>query len=178
MCEILLCRPLLAGKDEVHQLTLIFNLLGAPNLRIWPLLMSMPLIQNGTIDIDREQIDRPYSNLPLLFPSIHDEGTDLISRLLAYDPCKRLTASDALQHSYFQVSPFPKQEALMPTFPSLHNDLSLPLSHGTDGMMIRDHGMMIRGADLTTTSLGYKSASLFPGTRMRATSTGAKRTKR
>ncbi len=36
MGELLLHKPLLPGKNEVHQLTLIIDLLGTPSERIWP----------------------------------------------------------------------------------------------------------------------------------------------
>lgn len=36
MGELLLHKPLLPGKNEVHQLELIIDLLGTPNERIWP----------------------------------------------------------------------------------------------------------------------------------------------
>jgi serine/threonine protein kinase len=32
---------------------------------------------------------------------------DLLSDMLTYDPKKRITASQALQHKWFETSPFP-----------------------------------------------------------------------
>jgi cell division cycle 2-like protein len=37
-----------------------------------------------------------------------------------YDPAKRLTAVEALNHPFFKESPPPKDPALMPTWPSVH----------------------------------------------------------
>ena len=45
-------------------------------------------------------------------------GFDLLSRLLAYDPSKRISAADALKHPWFEENPRPKPTALMPTFPA------------------------------------------------------------
>ena len=73
-----------------------------------------------------------------------ESGIDLFHLFLAYDPKKRITvtllfiirvailtitllllfyylkASSALQHSYFRMSPYPKEAELMPTFPTNH----------------------------------------------------------
>ena len=35
-------------------------------------------------------------------PRLSDEGIDLLSKLLRYDPEKRITASEALQHPFFK----------------------------------------------------------------------------
>ncbi|KAH9596528.1 Cyclin-dependent kinase 10, variant 2 [Schistosoma haematobium] len=43
MGELLLHKPLLPGKTEVHQLELIIDLLGTPNDQIWPVCSSYAL---------------------------------------------------------------------------------------------------------------------------------------
>jgi cell division cycle 2-like protein len=49
---------------------------------------------------------------------LSENGRDLLSKLLRYDPTQRITAQEALKHPYFSESPLPKDERLMPTFPS------------------------------------------------------------
>ena len=39
----------------------------------------------------------PFSNLPSMFLDISNEGVDLLMRLLAYDPNKRLVVSTQVQ---------------------------------------------------------------------------------
>ena len=39
---------------------------------------------------------------------------------MTFDPMKRITAANALQHPYFKASPRPQTEAMMPTYPSSH----------------------------------------------------------
>ena len=48
-------------------------------------------------------------------------GVDLIADLLALDPAKRIFASKALEHTWFQENPKPKPQHLMPTYPSKAN---------------------------------------------------------
>lgn len=36
LAELLLNRPLLPGKSELHQIDLIINMFGSPNKQIWP----------------------------------------------------------------------------------------------------------------------------------------------
>jgi cell division cycle 2-like protein len=43
-----------------------------------------------------------------------------LTGLLCFDPAKRLTAQQALDHPYFSESPLPKHPELMPVFASLH----------------------------------------------------------
>eukprot|EP00455_Lapot_gusevi_P034871 TRINITY_DN3858_c0_g1_i4.p1 TRINITY_DN3858_c0_g1~~TRINITY_DN3858_c0_g1_i4.p1 ORF type:complete len:154 (-),score=46.60 TRINITY_DN3858_c0_g1_i4:85-546(-) len=43
----------------------------------------------------------------------------LLKGLMTYDPAKRMTAAQALDHPYFQEKPLPQQPEMMPTFPSL-----------------------------------------------------------
>ncbi|KAF1778154.1 Protein kinase-like domain [Phytophthora cactorum] len=50
--------------------------------------------------------------------SLSKAGFDLLSRMLALSPRKRISAKEALAHEYFQESPPPKQQELMPTFPA------------------------------------------------------------
>lgn len=50
-------------------------------------------------------------------PALSDLGLDLMAGLLALCPERRLSAAEALEHSWFQESPLPTPEWLMPSFP-------------------------------------------------------------
>jgi len=50
-----------------------------------------------------------------------------MSKLLTYDPEKRITAEEALKHPYFKESPLPKDPSMFPTFPSKANGEKLVL---------------------------------------------------
>ena len=47
-------------------------------------------------------------------------GLDLLHSFLMYDPKLRITASNAINHEYFNTSPLPQYMDSMPTFPTLH----------------------------------------------------------
>lgn len=112
--ELLLKEPFFPGKNEMHQLQLIFDLLGYPNEKIWPDYKELPVKVKSPIE--------SFSNLPHKFrKSCSDKGIDLLERMLTFDPKKRISAREALEHPYFKESPFPKDESLMPTFRSTND---------------------------------------------------------
>ncbi|KAK9786394.1 hypothetical protein WJX73_006796, partial [Symbiochloris irregularis] len=53
-------------------------------------------------------------------PAVHG-GKDLLKRMLTYDPARRITARDALEHPYFREQPIPLRLDSMPHFPSAHD---------------------------------------------------------
>ena len=108
MAEFLSMEPLLTGKSELAQCTKMFELLGTPDESVWEGFGELPHARRF-----RAQ-HNPYSQLRKRFPAtsfdgrptLTDAGFDLLSRLLTYDPKKRLAAPEALQHRWFaQPSP-------------------------------------------------------------------------
>ncbi|PNX98911.1 cyclin-dependent kinase [Trifolium pratense] len=61
-------------------------------------------------------------------PVLSDSGLDLLNKLLTYDPEKRITAEDALNHGWFREVPLPKSKEFMPTFPAQHDKDSIKAS--------------------------------------------------
>lgn len=60
-----------------------------------------------------------YNNINSEFPQLSEKGLQLMKGLLCFDPSKRLTAEEALNHPYFSEHPLPKLPEMMPTFPTL-----------------------------------------------------------
>ncbi|KAL2559923.1 Protein kinase superfamily protein [Forsythia ovata] len=110
MAELLLKVPLFNGKTELDQLDKIFRILGKPNEKISP------------------GVNHQYKHLRRKFPAtsftgspvLSDAGFDLLTKLLTYDPEKRITAEAALNHEWFREVPLPKSKEFMPTFPAQH----------------------------------------------------------
>lgn len=91
--------PLFEGKNEIEILKKIFSLLGVPNESDWPdcnQLDGFKLFTQG----DVITIKKKFSNLS-------KEGVDLLEKMLALDPNKRISAREALEHPFFQVEPLP-----------------------------------------------------------------------
>nr|CAG8627668.1 11675_t:CDS:2 [Entrophospora candida] len=83
-----------------------------PNEKIWPGFSKLPHAKNITY------VKQSNDSLRTRFPYLTENGIDLLSKLLTYDPVKRITADEALKHSYFMESPLPKDPELFPTWPS------------------------------------------------------------
>ncbi|XP_062116019.1 cyclin-dependent kinase G-2-like isoform X2 [Humulus lupulus] len=111
MAELVAKEPLFRGKTEVEQLDKIFRTLGTPNETIWPGLSKLPGSKANFVK-------NPYNLLRKKFPAtsfigspvLTDSGFDLLSKLLAYDPEKRITVEAALNHRWFVESPLPRSD--------------------------------------------------------------------
>mmetsp|Transcript_11404 Transcript_11404/g.21891 ORF Transcript_11404/g.21891 Transcript_11404/m.21891 type:complete len:132 (-) Transcript_11404:519-914(-) len=98
----------------------IIELLGTPTKEQWPEFKTLP----HTTKFNWPKNKR--SRLREKFPKqnfgggfyLDDLGYDLLSRMLAYDPDKRISADQALEHDWFKTAPRPQCLSLMPTFPS------------------------------------------------------------
>jgi len=112
--ELISKEPLLPGRSELDQIDRIFKLLGTANDSIWPGFSQLPNAKKVNF------ATQPYNNLRHKFPHISDHTFDLLNKLLTYDPEKRLSALEALKHPFFTERPPPKDPALMPTWPSVH----------------------------------------------------------
>lgn len=109
--ELLIHKPLLPGKSELHQIDLIVDLLGSPSESIWPGYTDLPGLKHYTLKV------QPYNNLRQHFPWLTEAGLRLLNFLLMYDPRKRATAAECCSSSYFHETPQPCDASLMPTFP-------------------------------------------------------------
>eukprot|EP00388_Colpodella_angusta_P001282 GDKJ01004141.1.p1 GENE.GDKJ01004141.1~~GDKJ01004141.1.p1 ORF type:complete len:1586 (-),score=422.28 GDKJ01004141.1:43-4215(-) len=96
MGEIYSRKCVFPGRNYIDQLKLIVDVVGSPSLE------EMDFITN---DKAREFVlqlgQNSPKNLADVFPNASPEGRDLLSKMLTFDPRKRITAAQALEHPYF-----------------------------------------------------------------------------
>ena len=105
MAELLRGKYFLPGTSTKDQLELIFDTMGTPTeeeINTYPKERTRKLLKSF-------QPKRPKP-LDKLFPNASKEALELLSRLLTFDPTKRLTAEEALDHSYFKMFHDPNDE--------------------------------------------------------------------
>nr|XP_040048180.1 cyclin-dependent kinase 16-like isoform X4 [Gasterosteus aculeatus aculeatus] len=94
--EMITGRPLFPGSTVEDELHLIFRILGTPTEETWPGITASEEFK--TYNFPR------YRAEPLVnhAPRIDNEGHDLLSVLLQFEAKKRVSAEEALTHSYFK----------------------------------------------------------------------------
>lgn len=128
LAEMVTGRPIFKGASEIHQLELISALCGSPNDDNFPGWSTLPGVKNaspsGRPDNNpavqgRRDFGRHPRVIKQHFTSVVDVGrecADLIDKLLVLDPCKRLTAGEALEHPWFWTKPYPADPASLPKY--------------------------------------------------------------
>jgi len=95
LAEMLGRKPAFPGKDYIHQLKLILEVLGtqdeaslhfisSPKAKAW--IQSLPAA--------------PPASLPTLFPGASPAALDLLAAMLVFDPRRRISVDAALAHPY------------------------------------------------------------------------------
>ncbi|CAK0762678.1 Mitogen-activated protein kinase 17 [Coccomyxa viridis] len=94
--EILLGKPLFPGRNVVHQLELITDLLGTPSAEVIAKVRNEKA-RRFLLNMRR----KPGVNLEQYFPKADRGALRLLKRMLAFDPAERPTSEEALADSYF-----------------------------------------------------------------------------
>ncbi|XP_060519798.1 cyclin-dependent-like kinase 5 isoform X1 [Cylas formicarius] len=90
----LLGRPLFPGSDVDDQIRRIFKLLGTPTEDTWSGISQLP-------DYKPFPVYQATMSLSQVVPKLGNKGRDLLQKLLVCNPLGRLSADDAMAHSYF-----------------------------------------------------------------------------
>eukprot|EP00268_Persea_americana_P031361 TRINITY_DN304_c1_g1_i2.p1 TRINITY_DN304_c1_g1~~TRINITY_DN304_c1_g1_i2.p1 ORF type:complete len:414 (+),score=69.44 TRINITY_DN304_c1_g1_i2:120-1244(+) len=93
--EIMTREPLFPGKDYVHQLRLITELVGSPDDSSLGFLRS-----DNARRYVRQLPQFPKQQFPLKFPNKSPLVVDLLEKMLVFDPSKRITVDEALCHPF------------------------------------------------------------------------------
>ncbi|KAL2900677.1 Cyclin-dependent kinase G-2 [Bienertia sinuspersici] len=119
MGELLTNKPLFDGKTEVEQLDKIFRTLGTPSDKIWSGYSHLPGFKTNFVHQQYNQLHKKFPRGSFTgSPVLSDSGLDLLSQLLTYDPDRRITAEEALNHPWFQEVPLANSRDFMPSFPA------------------------------------------------------------
>ncbi|KAG8943456.1 serine/threonine protein kinase, CMGC, CDC2/CDK sub [Tulasnella sp. 424] len=100
LAEMFERNPIMQGQEDIHQLTLIFQLCGTPDESTWPGWRQLPGAE-GYQPVHHQRM------IGQRFRMLNNETSDLLIGLLTLDPSRRLTADQALDHVYFWKDPLP-----------------------------------------------------------------------
>ncbi|KAK4761001.1 hypothetical protein SAY87_005894 [Trapa incisa] len=137
--ELITLKPLFQGQEvkatqnpfQFDQLDKIFKVLGHPTVEKWPILANLPHWQQDVQHIQRRKYETNGIGTVVPLPA-KSAAFDLLSKMLEYDPRKRITASQALEHEYFRNEPLPGRNALVPNTGDRVNYPTRPVDTSTD----------------------------------------------
>lgn len=95
--ELLGSRPLFQGKDRVHQLDKIVEILGTPSEE------DINAVGSSTAQkyLKRKRIVPPV-DWKARYPKASPEALDLLSKMLVFNPNKRITVLEAMRHPFLE----------------------------------------------------------------------------
>ncbi|KAL7753867.1 mitogen activated protein kinase [Sorochytrium milnesiophthora] len=117
LAEMLSGKPIFPGRDYHHQLSLILDVLGTPSLEDFNAIKS-----RRARDYIRSLPFKKKIPLNVLFPKANPLAIDMLERLLAFNPSKRITVDDALRHPYLEPYHDPEDEPTAPPIPETFFD--------------------------------------------------------
>lgn len=97
MAELFSLRPLFPGVSEADEIYKICGVIGSPTIESWADGLKLAR------DINYQFPQLAGVHLSALIPSASADAISLITSLCSWDPCKRPTAAEALQHPFFQT---------------------------------------------------------------------------
>ncbi|KAI6148560.1 mitogen-activated protein kinase [Pisolithus tinctorius] len=109
LAEMLSGKPLFPGRDYHHQLSLILDVLGTPTLDEFYAITT-----RRSRDYIRALPFRKRKPFAQLFPNANPLAIDFLTKTLTFDPKKRLTVEEALEHPYLEAYHDPEDEPVAP----------------------------------------------------------------
>jgi serine/threonine protein kinase len=101
MAELLSGKPLFPGQGDLEQLGFITSLLGSPDETRWPGFSQ--LADCGQIVFKEKE----PADIRATFPGWTPEALDLFRQFIVYEPGKRISCREAMNHDWFFCEPAP-----------------------------------------------------------------------
>ncbi|KAJ4494305.1 putative MAP kinase [Lentinula lateritia] len=105
LAELLSGRPLFPGRDYVHQVNLVLDILGSPSAEDFSTITS-----RRAREYVRSLPFRRRKDFRVLFPHASEDATDFLSKTLTFHPKERMTVEEALEHPYVAPYHYPEDE--------------------------------------------------------------------
>jgi len=96
MFEILTLVPLFPGKNELDMIHRIHNIIGTPPQKV------LDRFKSHATHLEFNFPQKAGTGIEKLMPHVSADCVDLLKQCLAYDPEKRITSEQILQHEYFR----------------------------------------------------------------------------
>jgi serine/threonine protein kinase len=101
LTKLLTGKPLFSWQGDIEQPGFITNLLGSPDETRWPGFSQVA--DFGQIEFK----GKDAHDIRQAFPTWNDHAVDLFKQFITYEPGKRISASEALNHDWFFTEPVP-----------------------------------------------------------------------
>ncbi|KAG0677419.1 serine/threonine protein kinase, CMGC, CDC2/CDK sub [Pichia californica] len=137
--ELFLKRPIFEGKSDIHQIELIFKLLGSPTIENFP---NCHLINNNNINL-KLNYSRTLESKFISIMNNDQNALNLLSGMLNLNPLTRFNAIKCLDSDFFNSIPLPCSEL------ELSN---LEESHESDVKRFKDESKFLINNNTTTTT--------------------------
>ncbi|XP_022920833.1 cyclin-dependent kinase 20-like isoform X2 [Onthophagus taurus] len=99
VAEMLIRKPLFPGETDIEQLAIVLHTLGTPTIETWPGLKNLP-------DYNKIAFAKTAGlSWKEILPRFDWYIVNFVKGFLQYDSNKRLSAKQALNHTFFIISP-------------------------------------------------------------------------
>jgi serine/threonine protein kinase len=105
--ELVTGRALFQGDTDENQIKVIFSSLGPPDVKQWPQVVNLSGYRSEMQNYSGKSIRELVKGL-----EDDEEGLDLLTQMLAYNPDHRISAEAALNHPYFKDKSKQKKKKL------------------------------------------------------------------
>lgn len=109
--------PLFPGRSDIDQIFKIFQRMGTPTTEQWPAVTRLPHY-NAEFPQWRE---RPITDQVPMSTLGSNNAVDLLTKLLMYDPDRRIACKTGLQHPYFFSDKVLYLLCVLPNCPMCHS---------------------------------------------------------